>query len=80
MRKLAKYGEYEKSSEIVSDLTNSLKQKEMGGYEYEAAEASFDIIMRKALKDSFPFSSFRTIIWNPTKPWKVKAKPLDAFF
>jgi 2-isopropylmalate synthase len=49
VRKLAKYGDFDKQSEIVSQLFESLKQKELEGYEYEAAEASFDIIIRKSL-------------------------------
>jgi len=49
VRKLAKYGDYDKSSEIVTRLFDDLKEKELEGYEYEAAEASFDIIIRKSL-------------------------------
>jgi len=49
VRKLAKYGDYDKSSEIVSQLFDDLKEKELQGYEYEAAEASFDLIIRKSL-------------------------------
>ena len=41
VRKLSKYGDYDKGSKIVSALTKTLKKKEMEGYEYEAAEASF---------------------------------------
>jgi len=49
VRKLAKYGDFDKHSEIVSKLFESLKEKELAGYEYEAAEASFDLIIRKTL-------------------------------
>ena len=49
VRKLSKYGDFDKHSEIVSKLFESLKNKELEGYEYEAAEASFDIIIRKTL-------------------------------
>jgi 2-isopropylmalate synthase len=49
VRKLARYGEFEKSSEVVSRLLDQLKALEEAGYEYEAAEASFDLVIRKAL-------------------------------
>ncbi len=49
VRKLAKYGDFDKHSEVVAKLFESLKEKELAGYEYEAAEASFDILIRKAL-------------------------------
>jgi 2-isopropylmalate synthase len=49
VKKLAKYGEYDKSSEVVGKLLEQLKQLEAGGFEYEAAEGSFDLLMRKAL-------------------------------
>jgi len=47
--KMARYGEYEKSSAIVSLLLDQLKMLEEAGYEFEAAEASFDLVIRRAL-------------------------------
>jgi 2-isopropylmalate synthase len=49
VKKLAKYGSFDKSSEVVAKLLEQLKDLEEEGYEYEAAEASFDLLMRKAL-------------------------------
>ncbi len=49
VRKLERYGEFEKSSAVVSGLLDQLKTLEESGYEYEAAEASFDLVIRKAL-------------------------------
>jgi len=49
INKLTKYGKFDKSSAVVNDLINKLKQLEQEGYEYEAAEASFDLIIRKTL-------------------------------
>jgi len=49
VRKLAKYGSYDKASDVVAALTERLKALEADGYEFEAAEASFDLIMRRAL-------------------------------
>ncbi|MBI9103085.1 MAG: citramalate synthase [Spirochaetales bacterium] len=49
VRKLEKYGEFDKKSSQVSELLTILKEKEADGYEYEAAEASFDLVARKTL-------------------------------
>ena len=49
VKKLAPYGTFEKDSAIVKTLIEILKEKERLGYEYEAAEASFDLIIRKCL-------------------------------
>ena len=49
VEKMRKYGEYSKGDKIVKELIDILKQKENKGYEYEAAEGSFDLLMRKAL-------------------------------
>jgi 2-isopropylmalate synthase len=50
VKKLSKYGTFDKNSPEVAELTGKLKTLEQEGYEYEAAEASFDLIIRKALK------------------------------
>ncbi len=47
--KLAKYGSYDKNDQLVKQLIAELKEKEREGYEYEAAEASFDLLVRRAL-------------------------------
>jgi 2-isopropylmalate synthase len=49
VKKLLRYGDFEKSSEVVSRLLGELKELEEKGYEYEAAEASFDLVIRRAL-------------------------------
>jgi 2-isopropylmalate synthase len=49
IRKLEKYGAYDKASPVVTELTERLKSLEEVGFEFEAAEASFDLIMRRAL-------------------------------
>lgn len=49
VRKLSKYGAYDKASDVVAGLTERLKSLEEDGYEFEAAEASFDLIIRRAL-------------------------------
>jgi 2-isopropylmalate synthase len=54
VKKLGKYGDFDKSSEIVTGLLEDLKRLESEGFEYEAAEASFDLLIRKALKRYAP--------------------------
>lgn len=49
VRKMARYGDFEKNSVAVQQLIETLKEKENDGYEYEAAEASFDLIIRKSI-------------------------------
>ena len=49
VRKLERYGDFEKSSEVVTRLLEQLKHLEEKGYEYEAAEGSFDLLIRRAL-------------------------------
>jgi 2-isopropylmalate synthase len=49
VKKMARYGDFEKSAEVVSRLLVELKDLEEKGYEYEAAEASFDLVIRRAL-------------------------------
>ena len=49
VEKMRKYGDYKKNDAVVQTLIEVLKKQESLGYEYEAAEASFDLLMRKAL-------------------------------
>ncbi len=49
IKKLTKYGEFDKNSDEVKELIKQLKEKENLGYEYEAAEASFDLLILKVL-------------------------------
>ena len=47
--KLAKFGAFNKNSPEVKQLIETLKQRESAGFEYEAAEASFELLMYRAL-------------------------------
>ncbi len=78
--KLAKYGEYDKKSEVVNALTRSLKEKEMAGYEYEAAEASFDIIIRKALGKFEPLFLLQNYHLETYKTMESKSKTVGRLF
>ncbi len=59
VRRLEKYGSFDKSSEVVQRLTVLLKELEEAGYEYEAAEASFDLLVRRALDRYRPLFELR---------------------
>jgi len=52
--KLRKFGSYDKKSEEVNKVIHHLKTLENKGYEYEAAEASFELIIRKILNIYHP--------------------------
>ena len=47
--KMERFGNFDKSSKEVAFLTKLLKDKEQEGYEYESAEASFQLLIRKHL-------------------------------
>ncbi len=72
--KLEKFGTFDKSSPEVQELTQRLKERESLGYEYEAAEASFELLVLKILKkyqplfelDNYHLESFKTFD-GPTK-------------
>jgi 2-isopropylmalate synthase len=59
VQKLSRYGTFDKSSTEVSELIRKLKELEEIGYEYEAAEASFDLIIRRVLGLYTPLLSLR---------------------
>lgn len=54
VKKLARYGDFDKGSDEVTRLLEELKHLEERGYEYEAAEASFDLVMRRVLRTYTP--------------------------
>ena len=68
IRKLKKYGDFNKNHTKVDELLALLKEKEALGYEYETAEASFDLLVRKVLAlykpvfelDNYHLESFKT--------------------
>lgn len=49
IKKTSKYGDFAKDSDTIQQLLQQLKTKEQDGYEYEAAEASFDMLIRKSI-------------------------------
>jgi 2-isopropylmalate synthase len=80
VKKLARYGDFEKSSEVVSQLLAQLKELEEKGYEYEAAEASFDLLIRRALKLYKPMLELSNYHMENYKSGTTPAKTVGRLF
>ncbi len=80
VKKLKKYGEFDKKSEVVSDLIGLLKKKEMDGYEYEYAEASFDLLMRKILGTYTPLFELQNYHLESFKTRTETSKTVGRLF
>jgi 2-isopropylmalate synthase len=80
VRRLSKYGSFDKTSEMVEELTGRLKSLEEEGYEYEAAEASFDLIIRRALKRYRPLLELRNYHLESFKATDSPAKTVGRIF
>ncbi|MEW5814020.1 MAG: citramalate synthase [Spirochaetota bacterium] len=80
VRKLAKYGDFDKNSETVEQLINQLKNKEQEGYEYEAAEASFDLIIRKAIGRYKPLLQLNNYHLESYKTCDAPSKTVGRLF
>jgi len=79
-KKISKYGNYEKNSEIVKKLLDQLKWKENEGYEYEAAEASFDILIRKTIGRYTPLFNLNNYHLESFKTWDAPSKTVGRLF
>jgi len=80
VRRLDKYGSFDKSSEVVQQLTVRLKEMEEAGYEYEAAEASFDLIVRRALQRYRPLFELRNYHLESFKATDSPARTVGRIF
>lgn len=64
--KIEAYGiRLSKDHEKVDELVHTLKERESQGYQFEGAEGSFELLMRKAMgshKSSFQLLGFRVIV------------------
>ncbi|MAG13772.1 MAG: citramalate synthase [Spirochaetales bacterium] len=78
--KIARYGSYEKNSAVVARLLDILKEKERNGYEYEAAEASFDLIMRKCLDQYSPLFTLNNYHLESYKTGDLPSKTIGRIF
>ncbi len=77
LHKAAKFGiDIESNDSRVTSILTRLKELEQQGYQYEGAEASFEILMRKALgtcKNYFDLHGFRVI----SSKRDIDTPPLD---
>ncbi|HET6485907.1 MAG TPA: alpha-isopropylmalate synthase regulatory domain-containing protein, partial [Spirochaetia bacterium] len=78
--KLSRYGDFDKNSEIVTGLLATLKDLEEKGYEYEAAEASFDLVMRRALGLYRPLLELSNYHLENYKAGETPAKTVGRIF
>jgi 2-isopropylmalate synthase len=78
--KLSKYGEFGKDDEVVKQLIDVLKTRERDGYEYEAAEGSFDLLVRKALGIYEPIVELRNYHLESYKAYETPSKTVGRIF
>jgi 2-isopropylmalate synthase len=78
--KLSRYGSFDKNSVEVEALIKELKDRERNGYEYEAAEASFDILIRKILKLYKPLAELGNYHLESYKTWESPSKTVGRIF
>ena len=68
LEKLSKYIEgLDKKDPVVQKVLMTIKDKEAAGYQYEAADASFELLARKELgqfEEPFTVNSFRILEWQ----------------
>ncbi len=80
VKKVSKYGSFDKKSKVVEELTALLKQKEQEGYEYEAAEASFDLLIRKSIGSYSPLLQLNSYHLESFKTWETPSKTVGRIF
>jgi len=80
VKKLSKYGQFDKSQEVVSRLLGELKRLESLGFEYEAAEGSFDLVMRKALGLYTPILELSNYHLEDFKSGDTRTKTVGRIF
>jgi 2-isopropylmalate synthase len=80
VEKLSRYGEFTKSSAEVSELVTALKNREREGYEYEAAEASFDILMRRVIGRYTPVLELKNYHLESFKTADTQSKTVGRIF
>jgi 2-isopropylmalate synthase len=80
MEKMKKYGSFAKTDAVIETLTRELKEREALGYEYEDAEASFDLLMRKALGMYRPLVSLKNYHLETFKTAETQSKTVSRMF
>ncbi len=80
VEKMNKYGKFQKNSPEVIELFNLLKEKEGEGFEYESAEASFELLMLKALGKYTPLFELNNYHLETYKTWGNNSKTVGRIF
>ena len=80
VEKLRKFGDFGKNSPEVTNLIALLKEKERDGYEYEAAEASFDMLVRRALNIYVPLLELKNYHLESYKAHETPSKTVGRIF
>ena len=80
VEKLSKYGSFTKNDVVVKELISMLKDKERDGYEYEAAEASFDLLVRRALDRYERIIQIRNYHLESYKAYETPSKTVGRIF
>lgn len=80
IEKMNKYGDYNKNSPEIISLFNTLKEKEGEGFEYESAEASFELLMIKAINKYKPLFELNNYHLETYKTWGVSSKTVGRLF
>jgi len=78
--RLNKYGRFEKNAPVVGELIQVLKERENAGYEYEAAEASFDMLVRKAIGRYQPLLDLKNYHLESFKSLDAPSKTVGRIF
>ncbi len=78
--RLQKYGNFSKSDAVVQTIVDVLKEKEKKGYEYEAAEASFELEMLKVLKKYTGLIALKNYNVEVFKSYDTSSKTLCKIF
>jgi 2-isopropylmalate synthase len=78
--KLGKFGTFDKASKEVTELTRILKEKENAGYEYEAAEASFELLVLKVLGRYKPLFELDNYHLESYKTWDRDSQTVGRIF
>ncbi|MBN1686426.1 MAG: citramalate synthase [Spirochaetales bacterium] len=80
VRKMSRYGDFSKNSRSVRQLLDILKSKENFGYEYEAAEASFDLLIRKHIDKYSSLFELNNYHLESYKTGDVRSKTVGRIF
>ncbi len=80
VEKLKRYGEFAKNDPAVNALIHELKDRERNGYEYEAAEASFELLLRKAIGRYTPLIALKNYHLESYKTLDAPSKTVGRIF